>query len=137
MMYKQETRDPSNIQSHHRNYLSEIRGDNNKLLEDISKTGDILIQYYANGQNKETLSHQYLILTGNCYACNKHNIIGYYNQKDVMFVKNETKSNKGQYKSINHIKNMLKCLQAKEWRDIPDEILNIIKMIYEKCVQCQ
>ena len=29
-----------------------------------------------------------------------------------------TKTNRGQYKSINHIKNMLKCLQAKEWCDV-------------------
>ena len=55
MMPKQEAR--SDIQSHHRNYLSEIEGDNDKLLEYISKTGDILIQYYTNAQNKETLTH--------------------------------------------------------------------------------
>ena len=96
-MHKQETKDPSNIQSYHRIYLSEIRGDNDMLSEYISKTGDILIQYYASGQNKETRSHQYLILTGNCYACNNHNIIWcscgkeknkqhYFNQKDVMFI---------------------------------------------------
>ena len=40
-MYIQETRYSSNIQLHHHNYLSEIRGDNDKLLEYISKMGDI------------------------------------------------------------------------------------------------
>ena len=72
-----------------------IQGDNDKLLEYISKTGDILISYYTNGQNKETLTHQHLMLTGNC---NEKNIIWcscrnekkqqlYFNQKDAMFVK--------------------------------------------------
>ena len=63
----------------------------------------------------------------------------YFIQNAVMFVKtcgktelgviieHLTKTNRRQYKSINHIKNMLKCLQAKEWCDVPDEILNIVK----------
>ena len=40
-MPKQKT-----IQSHYHNYLSEIWGDIDKLLEYISKTGEILKQYY-------------------------------------------------------------------------------------------
>ena len=33
---------------HHQNYLKEIQGDNDKLLEYIRKTGDIIISYYIN-----------------------------------------------------------------------------------------
>ena len=38
--------------------------------------GDILdlISYYTNGQTKETLTHQYLMLKGNCHACNENNM---------------------------------------------------------------
>ena len=68
-----------------------------------------------------------------CYVCKKKCVETEFG----VIIEHVTKSNRGQYKSINHIKNMLKCLPAKEWRDVPDEILNIVKMIYEKCVQCQ
>ena len=67
-----------------------------------------------------------------CYVCKKcgETELG-------VIIEHVTKTNRGQYQSINHIKNMLKCLQAKEWCDVPDEILNIVKMIYVKGVQCQ
>ena len=60
-MSKQETN-----QSHHHNYLSDIRGYNDKRLEYISKTGEILKQYYFSDdvQKKAALLHQYRILMG-------------------------------------------------------------------------
>ena len=60
-MSKQET-----IQSHHHNYLGEIRGYNDTRLEYISKTGEILIQYYFSDdvQKKAALLNQYRILMG-------------------------------------------------------------------------
>ena len=60
-MSKQET-----IQSHHHKYLGEFRGDNDKLLEYLSKAGEILVQYYFSDdvQKKAALSHQYRILMG-------------------------------------------------------------------------
>ena len=57
-----------------------------------------------------------------CYVCKKCGETEF-----GVIIEHVTKSNRGQYKSINHIKIMLKCLQAKEWRDVPDEILNIVK----------
>ena len=57
-----------------------------------------------------------------CYVCKK------CDETELgVIIEHVTKTDRGQYKSINHIKNMLKCLQAKEWCDIPDEILNIVK----------
>ena len=60
-MSKQET-----IQSHHHNYLGDIREDNDKLLEYLSKTGEILTQYYFpdDFKKKAALLHQYRILMG-------------------------------------------------------------------------
>ena len=96
-MYKQET-----IQSYHRNYFSVIRGDNDKLLEYISKPGGILIQYYFSDDNqkKAALLQQYRVLMEQVKMSKIQNGIQivktkkrYFNQKDVMFVKNAAKLN--------------------------------------------
>ena len=71
-MYKQET-----IQSPHCYYLSEIRGDNDKLLEYICKTRGILMQYYFSddAQKKAALIHQYRVLMEISKKCQKFNMV--------------------------------------------------------------
>ena len=66
-----------------------------------------------------------------CANCeNEKNVISNKNCGEIelnVIIEHVTKRNRRQYKSINHIKNMLKCLQAEEWRDVPGEISNIVE----------
>lgn len=80
-MFKQETKKQicsSNIQSFdelHRNYLSGIRGDDNKLLEYISRTGEILIQYYTNPRGPPFLNFAQESEIRRGYIKRNHNLI--------------------------------------------------------------
>ena len=89
------------IQSHHRNYLSKIRGNNDKLLEYICKIGEILTQYYFSDddQKKATLLHQYRILVGISKSVN--------NPKLCKNCKNEKKKTKTKKKKNKKKKTLL------------------------------
>ena len=105
--------------------MSKIQGNNDKLLEYKSKTGEILTQYYFpdDDQKKAALLHQYRILMGISKSVNNPKLCKNCKNEKTLFysegcyvckkcgetelgviIEHVIKTNRGQYKSINHIK---------------------------------
>ena len=138
----------------HKFNLLKIR-DQSHLINYISKTGDILLDYYT-GKYNEDMKHQYLMLTDIDYRikhskspmninCEKCNITRLFNPDESRYVC----SNCGEteyiltnianyseqhyyrkyfpYTRITYLKETLNRLQSKEIKCIPDSITELIK----------
>jgi hypothetical protein len=159
-MYKQKTNRNCDSQSqlslnewHHSN-LSKIKN-NDGLIDYISKTGDILVDYYSDNKQTQNLEHQYLMLTDMDYRikhskykeymfCNNCNIAK-LNTEEGVYVCTQCGETEylltykpnyydiwlfkryTPYLKISYLKERLKQLQSRETRSVPDNIISIIR----------
>ena len=141
----------------HKTYLSKITN-NNQLLDYISKTGDILEEYY-NGNNNHNLKHQYLMLTDinyrikhskttediNCGGCNvtriyneREGCYGCPNCGETEYTLTSQYSSRNHCKKVNHytrvtyLIELINKLQSRESKHVPDHIIELIKTKLDK-----
>lgn len=134
----------------HKANLTKI-SNHNQLLDYISKTGDILVDYYS-GHHEHDLTHQYLMLTDTNYRikhskievdrnCDNCNVLRLYYEDEGRYVcpncgeteytlpnlSKQSDSRQKHYVRITYLKEALNRLQSREPTHVPDSIIAIIK----------